>query len=142
MADSRDLDRFLDAQSSAFDLALSELRHGLKEGHWMWFVFPQLAALGRSGTAKFYGIDGADEAEAYLRHPVLGPRLRQSVEAILAWSGKRSADQIFGALDAMKLRSSLTLFDAVEPNGIFASGLSAFFHKPDLRTLALLNEVR
>jgi uncharacterized protein (DUF1810 family) len=133
------LQRFVDAQEGVFAKALSELRDGSKESHWMWFIFPQLADLGRSSTAKFYGIALPDEARAYLDHPILGPRLRQCVEVLLPWAGRRTAERIFGQVDAMKLRSSLTLFDVVEPNAVFAQGIVNFFGgKRDERTLALL----
>jgi uncharacterized protein (DUF1810 family) len=106
----------------------------------MWFVFPQLRGLGLSPTAQFYGIASIDEARDYLAHPLLGARLRECVEAILSWTDHRSAEEIFGSIDAMKLRSSLTLFDRIEPNGLFATGLAAFFGRDrDERTLALLN---
>jgi uncharacterized protein (DUF1810 family) len=105
----------------------------------MWFIFPQLAGLGRSPTAHFYAIAGADEAHAYLEHPLLGRRLRQSVDALMHWAGKRSAERILRPLDAMKLRSSLTLFDRVAPDDVFASALAAFFDgQADECTLALL----
>ncbi len=117
--DPHKLQRFVDAQQGVFDTALSELRAGSKQSHWMWFVFPQLAGLGRSPTAKFYGLASIEEARAYLRHPLLGPRLLASVEAILNWSGNRTAEQIFGAIDAIKLRSSLTLFERIDPDGRF-----------------------
>ena len=139
-SDPHNLQRFIDAQQSIFDQALSEIRAGRKQSHWMWFVFPQLAALGRSSTAQFYGIRSIDEARAYLSHPTLAPRLRKATEALVPWAGKRSPEDIFGPIDAMKLRSSLTLFDAAEPHGIFSHALAAFFDGPDERTLALLNE--
>jgi uncharacterized protein (DUF1810 family) len=106
----------------------------------MWFVFPQLAGLGRSPTARFYAIASIDEAHAYLEHPLLGARLRECVDALLPWAGKRTPEQILGSIDATKLRSSLTLFDRVEPAAIFRAGLSSLFSdKVDERTLALLN---
>jgi uncharacterized protein (DUF1810 family) len=143
VADPYNLQRFLDAQDGVFSVALAELFAGSKRSHWMWFVFPQLAGLGRSPTAQFYSIGGLDEARAYLDHPILGQRLRASVEALLPWAGRRTAGQVLGELDALKLRSSLTLFDAVEPNGPFAHGLEAFFGgERDPRTLALLNASR
>ena len=109
----------------------------------MWFVFPQLAELGRSPTAEFYGIKSLGEAEAYLAHPVLGPRLHQCADAVLPWAARRGAEEIFGAVDAMKLRSSLTLFDAVEPRGAFAELLLNFFDGGrDELTLALLQDQR
>jgi uncharacterized protein (DUF1810 family) len=104
-----DLDRFVKAQEPVFDNVLEELRSGLKRSHWMWFIFPQPRGLGRSTTARHYGIDGLTEARAYLDHPVLGPRLRRCVEAVLAVSG-RSLHEIFGSPDDLKFRSSMTLF--------------------------------
>jgi uncharacterized protein (DUF1810 family) len=142
-SDPHNLQGFTDAQHGVFEIALAELRAGSKQSHWMWFVFPQLAGLGRSPTAQFYAISGTDEARAYLAHPVLGPRLRRSVEALMPWAGKRSAEQILGAIDAIKLRSSLTLFDRVAPDDVFASALDAFFGgDADERTLALLAPTR
>jgi uncharacterized protein (DUF1810 family) len=141
--DSFDLQRFIDAQADIFDGALAELKAGAKQSHWMWFIFPQLAGLGRSPTAQFYAISSSAEAHAYLDHPLLGPRLRACVEALLPWAGKRTAEQILGSVDALKLRSSLTLFDHAEPGSVFRRGLDAFHAgKPDERTLALLAEQR
>jgi uncharacterized protein (DUF1810 family) len=106
----------------------------------MWFIFPQIAGLGISPTAQYYAISSLDEARAYLAHPVLGPRLRQCLGALLQWAGTRCADHILGQIDALKLRSSLTLFDQAEPSGLFARALAAFYGgAPDERTLALLN---
>jgi uncharacterized protein (DUF1810 family) len=140
MNDPYKLQRFIDAQEGVFPIALAELAAGAKQSHWMWFIFPQLAGLGRSPTARFYGIASIDEARAYLSHRLLGPRLRQSIEAALPWGGRRSAEQIFGPVDALKLRSCLTLFERIEPASIFAAGLNSFFGgTPDERTLALLN---
>ena len=140
MNDPFDLQRFVNSQNEVFDTILAELRAGAKASHWMWFVFPQLRELGRSSTAQYYGIASIEEARAYLAHPVLGPRLRQSVEVLLGWAGKRGAEQILGPVDALKLGSSLTLFDLIEPSGLFARGLAAFYEsEPDERTLALLN---
>jgi uncharacterized protein (DUF1810 family) len=142
-SDPHKLRRFIDAQDGAFDTALAELGRGAKESHWMWFVFPQLAGLGRSATAQYYGVASLDEAKAYLAHPTLGPRLERSLEALLAWAGTRSVGQIFGSVDGMKLRSSLTLFDRVAPEGIFGQALDSFFAgQRDERTLALLNAER
>lgn len=140
MTDPHHLQRFLDAQQGIYESVLAELRSGEKQSHWMWFIFPQFQGLGRSPTAQFYAIASIEEARAYLGHPILGRRLRQSIEAVLPWAASRSAEQIFGAVDAMKLRSSLTLFDEVEPNALFAAALDAFFQSHrDERTLALLN---
>jgi len=138
-ADPYNLQRFLDAQDGVFETVLAELDAGSKRSHWMWFTFPQLAELGRSATAKFYGLQSIREAEAYLAHRLLGPRLYRSMDAILPWSGRRSPETILGPVDAMKLRSSLTLFDRVEPGGVFDEGLLNFFGGVrDERTLALL----
>ena len=136
-ADPYNLQRFVDAQNGVFDTALAELRAGSKQSHWMWFIFPQLGGLGRSPTAQFYAIASLDEAHAYLAHPLLGRRLRQSIEALLPCAGKRSVEQILGAVDAMKLRSSLTLFDRISPDDLFGRALDDFFAgAPDERTLA------
>jgi uncharacterized protein (DUF1810 family) len=141
--DPCNLQRFVDAQQGAIDDALSELAAGAKRSHWMWFVFPQLAELGRSPTAKFFGLASIEEARAYLRHPILGPRLKRCVEALLPWASERSAEQIFGPVDSMKLRSSMTLFDRIEPDGLFAQALLNFFGgKRDELTLALLERRR
>lgn len=126
-ADPFRLQRFVDAQESVWEDVRAELRAGRKTSHWMWFVFPQLAALGRSGTAKFYGLAGIEEARAWLRHPVLAPRLVESCELLLAVQG-RSAREIFGEIDAMKLRSCLTLFEAAAPEQtVFALVLEKYF---------------
>ena len=140
MSDPYNLQRFLDAQDAAFDAALAELKAGSKQSHWMWFIFPQLVGLGRSSTAQFYAIASIDEARAYLNHPMLGSRLRQCIDALSHWSGRRSAEQIMGPVDAAKLRSSLTLFEQVDSSGEFAGALVAFFGgSRDDRTLAMLN---
>ena len=142
-SDPFNLQRFVDAQQGMFEQALFELRAGLKQTHWMWFIFPQLAALGRSATAKFYGIASIDEARAYREHPILRPRLNQSIQVLEPWAGSRGVEEIFGSLDALKLRSSLTLFDQVEPGGIFHQALLNFFGgQRDQQTLALLDSRR
>ncbi len=109
--DEHDLGRFVAAQADSHATALAELRRGRKAGHWMWWVFPQLAGLGRSVTAQAYAIRSAAEARAYLAHPLLGPRLIEAAEAVAAAPG--SAAAIMGPVDAVKLRSSMTLFEAV-----------------------------
>jgi uncharacterized protein (DUF1810 family) len=116
MADPYHLERFVDAQDSGstYEVALAELRDGRKTSHWMWFVFPQIAGLGHSGMAQKYAINSLAEARAYLQHPVLGPRLVECAEALLAVDG-RSADAVLGSIDAMKLRSSMTLFARAAP---------------------------
>jgi uncharacterized protein (DUF1810 family) len=114
MADPWHLDRFVTAQDQGgtYQRAVAELRRGRKTSHWMWFVFPQIAGLGLSAISRQYAISGLDEARAYLAHPVLGPRLRECT-GIVAGSADRSAEAIFGSVDALKLRSSMTLFVAV-----------------------------
>ncbi|HET7606740.1 MAG TPA: DUF1810 domain-containing protein [Sphingomicrobium sp.] len=142
-SDPYKLQRFIDAQDGVIEQALAELRGGSKQSHWMWFVFPQLAGLGRSPTAEFFGLASFEEARTYLAHPVLGSRLRQAVEILLRWADGRSAEQILGPVDSMKLRSSLTLFDRIEPKASFERALLAFFEgKPDELTLALLGGQR
>jgi uncharacterized protein (DUF1810 family) len=142
-SDPYNLQRFIDAQDGVIETALAELRAGLKQSHWMWFVFPQLAALGRSPTAQFYGIASIAEARAYLAQPLLGQRLRDCVEAVSAWASKRTPEEMLGSIDAMKLRSSLTLFDRAAPGSVFEDTLQSLFDdNPDDRTLALLNAER
>lgn len=122
-----DLERFVDAQRAVYPAVLAELRAGRKAGHWMWFVFPQLRGLGRSETARYFGIASRAEAQAYLAHPVLGPRLRECAELLLAVPG-RTAHEIFGAPDDLKLRSSLTLFAAVDrPGSVFERALARYY---------------
>jgi len=139
VGDPYNLQRFVEAQEGIFDTALAELKAGRKRSHWMWFIFPQLAELGRSQTAKFYGIVSLEEARAFLEHPLLGDRLRQIIEAVLPWAKQRTAEEIFGPVDTLKFRSSLTLFDRVQPGGLFKDALEAFHRAPDEQTLALLN---
>lgn len=140
MVDPRDpLARFVDAQAPVRDDVVSELRSGRKTTHWMWFVFPQLASLGRSATAKFYGLRDRQEARAYIEHPVLGPWLVQCCELLGTLHDTQAVD-IFGPVDAMKLRSCLTLFAAVAPeHPVFRECLVRFFGgEPDPLTLAQL----
>jgi uncharacterized protein (DUF1810 family) len=112
-ADPFDLERFITAQSGTYEHAVAELRRGQKTSHWMWFVFPQIAGLGQSATSRRYAITSLSEARAYLAHPVLGPRLRECTSILVDLSG-RTAEQIFGSIDAQKLRSSMTLFQHAE----------------------------
>jgi uncharacterized protein (DUF1810 family) len=135
------LRRFLDAQDGVIDTAVAELRAGRKQGHWMWFVFPQMGGLGQSPTAEYYAIRSIHEARAYLAHPILGERLRVAVDAILGWASTRTVAEILGDVDAMKLRSSLTLFEAVSGDPLFALALDAFFEAPDETTLRLIGQV-
>ena len=127
MNDPFDLARFVEAQQRDYQQALDELRAGAKRSHWIWYVFPQLRGLGRSEMAEHYGISGLDEARAYLAHPLLGPRLEDCARALLSHRG-RSARQIMGSPDDLKLRSSMTLFQAVAPQQpLFAEVLQAFY---------------
>ena len=134
-----DLQRFLDAQKRDFETALAEIKAGRKQSHWMWYIFPQIDGLGFSSTAKFYAITGVNEAEDYLEHLVLGERLIEISQALLEIEGK-TANQIFGSPDDMKLRSSMTLFGALEnTNPVFERVLDKFFDgAKDRRTLELI----
>lgn len=133
------LDRFLTAQESIFDQALAELRRGRKESHWMWFVFPQIAGLGSSPTARAFAIRDRAEARAYLAHPILGSRIHECCQALLGIEG-RSANEILGFPDDLKLLSSMTLFSLVsKPPSVFDSVIQRYYSgEPDQRTLALL----
>ena len=137
--DPFDLARFVTAQATDYPRALAELREGRKQTHWIWYVLPQLRGLGSSTMANRYGIGSAQEAQAYLAHPVLGPRLRETVTALTALDGL-SAVQVLGPIDAAKLRSCLTLFLAVDkPGGLFSEALDKYFAGiPDERSVALL----
>lgn len=137
--DPYDLNRFIEAQEVNYDDAISELRAGRKRTHWMWYVFPQIAGLGNSAMSYRYGIRSEDEARAYLAHPVLGPRLVECAEAVLAIDN-RSAHDIFGSPDDLKLKSSATLFAHVSPPGsVFERILDRYYSSErDPRTLALL----
>ncbi len=132
MTETFDLDRFVTAQdrSQTYAAALAELRAGRKRSHWMWFVFPQLEGLGRSGMADFYALSGPSEARAYLHHPVLGPRLLECVEALLALD-ESDPVVVFGHTDALKLRSSMTLFvraaEDPEVRGRFVAVLERYY---------------
>ncbi len=122
-----DLSRFVEAQQNVYRQALAELVAGRKTSHWMWFIFPQIAGLGRSPTAQYYALASLDEARAFLAHPVLGPRLIESTMAVLGHSG-RSAEEIFGPVDAVKFRSSLSLFEvAADDPAIFTRALDLFY---------------
>ena len=129
MSDTYDLQRFVDAQDrgGTYDRALQELRDGRKTSHWMWFVFPQIAGLGSSPMARQYAISSLDEARAYLAHAVLGDRLRESARALTGLD-TRSPDEVLGGIDAMKLRSSMTLFMRAAPDEpLFAQVLDQYF---------------
>lgn len=137
--DPFNLARFLQAQERSYEAALAELRRGSKRSHWMWFIFPQIAGLGSSPTAQFYAISSGAEAEAYAAHPVLGPRLVSCAEALLG-VGSKSASEIMGYPDDLKLRSSATLFAAASPSGsVFQRLLEKYFAgDPDPKTLEIL----
>jgi uncharacterized protein (DUF1810 family) len=138
--DPYDLARFVTAQEPVLDRVRAELRRGRKASHWMWFVFPQVAGLGSSPTARHYAISGLDEARAYLAHPVLGPRLRECAELAAAVEGG-SAAEVFGYPDDLKLRSSMTLFARAAPDTpVFAAVLDRYFGgEPDPATLERLS---
>jgi uncharacterized protein (DUF1810 family) len=138
-ADPYSLTRFLQAQERDYDRAMSEIRSGRKRSHWMWYVFPQFDGLGFSSTSRQYAIKSVAEAEAYLRHPILGPRLLESVQAMLDLED-RSARDVFGWPDDMKLRSCATLFACVSPAGsVFEQVLDKYFGgERDDKTLSLL----
>lgn len=140
--DRFNLRRFVEAQDDAaiYARALTELRAGRKQSHWIWFVFPQIAGLGSSPMSHAYAIRSIDEARAYLTHPTLGPRLRESTEALLANPPSLTAEQILGAIDAIKVRSSMTLFTTADPSEpLFSKALARFYAAdPDLATIRLL----
>lgn len=142
MSDPYRLERFTAAQDrgGTYERAVAELRQGAKATHWMWFVFPQVAGLGFSAMSREYAISGLEEARAYLRHPVLGPRLRECAR-VVADAEDTTAERIFGSVDAMKLRSSMTLFAAADPEEpVFAAVLDEHFGgERDDVTLARLN---
>jgi uncharacterized protein (DUF1810 family) len=140
--DPHDLARFLDAQADDYDRALAEIAAGRKRTHWMWYVFPQLDGLGSSSTARQYAVKSLAEAEAYLAHPVLGPRLLACAAAALGVAAGRTARDVFGSPDDLKLRSSATLFARVSPPGsAFHRLLDRYFGgQPDAKTLQLLGD--
>lgn len=129
MTDEINIERFVEAQEgvwAGYAVALAEIEQGCKKSHWIWYIFPQLRGLGHSRRAHFYGIADRKEAENDLAHPVLGPRLREISEALLANTNK-SARAIFGDIDAQKVKSCMTLFDSISPNDIFADVLDSFY---------------
>ncbi|WP_087501152.1 DUF1810 domain-containing protein [Pseudomonas sp. SID14000] len=135
-----DLERFVEAQNRVYDQVMQELQAGRKRSHWMWYVFPQLDGLGHSAMAERYALAGIDEARAYLAHPLLGPRLEACVTALLQ-HGDKSAREILGSPDHLKLRSCLTLFARAAPdNPLFQFALVQFYDgEPDALTLAMLS---
>ena len=141
--DPFNLNRFKSAQDSIYDAVLAELRSGQKRSHWMWYIFPQIDGLGYSTTSKYYAIKSVEEARQYLNHPVLGPRLLECAEAVLAVEG-RTISEILGYPDDLKLKSSMTLFECVsDPHSVFALILYKYFHgERDIRTLQMLGELK
>jgi len=139
--DPYNLTRFLTAQDGIYDQALAELKRGKKETHWMWFIFPQIDGLGRSEMAIRYAIKSRQEAEAYLQHPILGPRLTECSTALLQIHGKTASD-IMGCPDDLKLNSSMTLFAAIsKPGSVFHQVIDKYFQgQTDQKTIDLLGE--
>jgi uncharacterized protein (DUF1810 family) len=138
MATQTTLQRFIDAQSSSYQTALSEIKNGRKRSHWMWFIFPQIKGLGLSETARFYALAGAQEARDYLVHPVLGARLLEICHALLRLASSDAHD-IFGSPDDLKLKSSMTLFAAVGSSPVFQQVLDKFYGgAQDDKTLRIL----
>lgn len=135
--DPFELQRFIDAQATSYDMALAEIRRVAKRSHWMWFIFPQVAGLGSSAMAQRYAIGSLDEARAYLAHPVLGVRLRACVAALQDLTGT-TAEPVFGSIDAVKLRSSLTLFVKAGGEPLLEAALMRWSGGPDQATLNTL----
>lgn len=143
-SDPFNLARFTEAQDGIYGSVLAELRAGRKRSHWIWYIFPQMYGLGFSSTSKYYAIRSIEEARAYLDHPVLGQRLRECSEIVLGVEG-RSASEIFGYPDDMKLHSSMTLFAyvAADPFSVFARVLDQYFHgRQDSKTLSLIDGLK
>lgn len=138
MENNYNLNRFIEAQNRDYDTALAEIRAGKKASHWMWYIFPQLKGLGRSSTSEYYGLSGIKEAQAYLSDPILKARLIEITDAVIAHKDK-STEEIFGGIDAKKLRSCMTLFSIAAPDiPVFEAVLEQFFHGvPDRNTLRL-----
>jgi uncharacterized protein (DUF1810 family) len=137
-ADPFDLERFVGAQRRVYDDVVEELRRGRKTSHWIWFIFPQIAGLGQSATSRRYAIGSLAEAQAYLEHPILGLRLRETATLLLETSDG-TAEEILGSIDARKLRSSMTLFHRAAPDeAVFSDVLDRFYDGPDPATDALL----
>lgn len=134
------MERFIEAQERHCQLALTEVQAGKKQSHWIWYIFPQMRGLGRSYFAHMYGIRDREEAEEYLNHEVLGKRLREITAALLAHE-ERTAEEMFGDLDAMKVRSCMTLFDIISPEDIFSEVLRRFYSNTRCEiTIAMLSK--
>lgn len=142
-ADPHDLARFIEAQARVYEDVLEELRAGQKKSHWIWFIFPQIAGLGRSSTAQHFSIASMEEAKAYLTHPQLGPRLTECTSLVMQVDGK-TAEEIFGSPDWMKFRSSMTLFAEAAPSaGVFQDALEKYYSgEPDAGTLTILERLQ
>ncbi|GAB3171473.1 DUF1810 domain-containing protein [Telluribacter humicola] len=141
MIDTYDLDRFLEAQEQVYSDALREIRNGRKQSHWMWFIFPQVLGLGQTETSRYYAIKSREEAAAYLSHPTLGSRLLEVSEALLSVRNK-SAREIMGTPDDLKLKSCMTLFGQVSDNQVFGQVLDHYFNgEKDTRTIQILGEL-
>lgn len=133
------LDRFIEAQQQTYPLALGELRAGAKRSHWMWYIFPQVTGLGHSEMARRYAVSDIAEAWTYVAHPLLGPRLAECTDTMIGWASRRSAHMILGAVDTMKFRSSMTLFEAGGGSARFGIAIDRFFAgERDGDTLAIL----
>jgi len=141
--DRFDLTRFISAQEMVYGRVFSELRNGRKRTHWMWFIFPQIDGLGNSSTTKRYAVKSKEEAEQYLNHSILGKRLKECAEAVLAIEG-RSISEIFGYPDDLKLKSSLTLFSSLaDSDPVFSSILDKYFNgERDIRTIEILENMK
>lgn len=121
------MEKFINAQNYSYESALSELKNGKKESHWMWFIFPQVIGLGESDTSEYYAIKSLEEAEIFLNNEILGSRLNELCEVLLTLETNHP-EEVFGAIDALKLKSSMTLFDYIEPNSIFSDVLDKFYN--------------
>lgn len=131
------LDRFIKAQENTYSVALNEIKNGRKQSHWMWYIFPQIKGLGMSETSRYYGIDGEEEAKAYLDNEILGSRLREITSELLKLNIDNPVD-IFGTIDTMKLKSSMTLFDYVSEDKIFSQVLNKYYNgEIDEKTILL-----
>ena len=135
------LERFVDAQERMYNMALTEVKSGKKLSHWIWYIFPQLKGLGKSNNSIYYGIDDIEEAKAYLQHPILGARLREITSVFLGLTGKNAQD-VFGYLDAMKVRSCMTLFNELADDDLFGKVLERYYSGlADEKTLAILGKL-
>ena len=137
---ANDVSRFIKAQENMYETALTEIHNGKKESHWIWFVLPQLQGLGHSYNSTYYGLNGLEEARLFLNHPILNAHLREIVDVLLSLP-TNDPESIFGKLDALKLKSSMTLFDAVHPNYIFAQILDKYFNgQRDSKSIKLIEK--